>query len=130
MTAKPDAGTILVVDDDEQMRGLIARMVKGFGYTAIQAADGSEAIHAYSANFRDIVAATLDLDMPTTNGREVLAMLSEYAPKLPIVIATGLELSKVQLIGRVPGTRGVTYLKKPFQSAELKDALDRAIQTT
>jgi CheY-like chemotaxis protein len=103
----PVPNTVLVIDDDARMRKTIARMVTTIGYEVLEAADGSEGIHLFGSNADRIVAITLDLTMPTTNGRETLAMLSELAPLLPIVISSGLDPHAERLRGRIPGTPGV-----------------------
>jgi DNA-binding response OmpR family regulator len=123
----PVPNTILVIDDDDRMRKTIARMVSTLGYEVLEAADGSEGIHLFGANADRIVAVTLDLTMPNTNGRETLAMLSEFSPLLPIVISSGLDPHAERLRGRIPGTPGITYLQKPYGPAQLKVALDTVI---
>lgn len=118
--------TILVVDDEDAVRLTLVKLLELEGFRTLQARDGSEAVHVFAERSRDITAVTLDLSMPTTSGRETLKMLSEYAPTLPIVIATALPLPS-DLIGRIPGTPGVRYLQKPFSSRELARELRRVI---
>ncbi|HVZ49372.1 MAG TPA: response regulator [Gemmatimonadaceae bacterium] len=120
------ANTVLVIEDQNEVRRALARMLKVEGFDVLEARDGSEAVHLYAAHAARIVAATLDLMMPTTNGRETLAMLSEFAPRLPIVVSTALPLPD-NLIGRVPGSRGVGYLQKPYTAKQLSDELRRVI---
>lgn len=123
----PKPNTVLVVDDDAKTRAVIAKMIRAVGYEPLEAANGSEAIHHYAARSNDIAAATLDLMMPETNGRATLAMLSEIAPFLPIVISSGLDPNAERLQGRIPGTPGVTYLQKPYKQEQLKAALDKVM---
>jgi len=118
--------TILVIDDDLKVRHMISGLLAREGFETITAADGSEAIHIFAERSGEISAVTLDLEMPTTNGKEALAMLSAYAPTLPIVIASGLPLPD-DLLGRVPGTRGVGYIQKPFTGQALAAELRRVI---
>lgn len=127
MVHTPARRTILVVDDDAKTRRAIAKMVAACGFTPLEAGDGSEAIHLFAAHSQEIVAATLDLMMPETNGRATLAMLSEFAPTLPIVISSGLDPHAERLQGRIPGTPGVTYLQKPYDTAALKAALEKVM---
>jgi len=117
--------TILIIDDDPRVRATLVHMLTSAGYRTLEARDGSEAIHLFADRSREITAVTLDLVMPTTDGKETLAMLSAYAPNLPIVIATAY--GPKELTGRVPGTRGVGYLQKPFTTAELTAELRRVI---
>ncbi len=118
--------TVLVVDDDDAVRKAMVRLLKGAGFAALEARDGSEAVHIFGQNAAAITAVTLDIAMPTTNGRETLAMLSEFAPGLPIIIATAFPLPD-DLIGRQPGDPGVGYLQKPFTAVELNTELRRVI---
>lgn len=101
------------------------RRLQKSGFATVEARDGSEAIHIYSERAGEITAVTLDLAMPNTNGRETLAMLSEFAPNLPILIVSSTELDEP--IGRRPGTRGVGFVQKPFTPEELVAALRRVI---
>lgn len=118
--------TILVIDDDDAVRRGLVRLLKGAGFDTLEARDGSEAIHVFAEHSKTITAVTLDLEMPTTNGRATLAMLSEFAPKLPIIVATAYSKPD-DLIGRRPGEPGVGYLQKPFSAAELNTELRRVI---
>jgi len=118
--------TVLVIDDDEKVRRAIARMLKVDGFDVLEARDGSEAVHLYGNHAGEVVAATLDLVMPTTDGRETLAMLSAFGPNLPIVVSTALPKPD-NLLGRVPGTRGVGYLQKPYSAAQLAAEVRRVI---
>lgn len=118
--------TILVIDDDDAVRRGLVRLLAGAGFETLEAKDGSEAIHVFAEHSKTITAVTLDMEMPTTNGRATLAMLSQFAPDLPIVVATAYEKPD-DLIGRKPGERGVGYLQKPFSAAELNAELRRVI---
>lgn len=118
--------TILVIDDDDAVRRGLVRLLKSAGFDTLEASDGSEAIHVFAEHSKKITAVTLDMEMPTTNGRATLAMLSQFAPDLPIVVATAYEKPD-DLIGRQPGERGVGYLQKPFSAAELNTELRRVI---
>lgn len=121
-----ERNTVLVIEDNNDVRKALGKMLKSEGFAVLEARDGSEAVHIYGSHAAEIVAATLDMMMPNTDGREVLAMLSDFAPNLPIVISTALPLPD-NLIGRKPGTRGVGYLQKPYTARALSDELHRVI---
>src|SRR5262245_20278351 len=116
--------TILVVEDMDEVRRALARTLRGFGYETIEARDGTEAVRIYGENAARIVAVTLDLMMPETDGRETLAMLSSFAPEMAIVISSALPQPE-NLLGRKPGDLGVAYLQKPYSGDELKAAISR-----
>jgi DNA-binding response OmpR family regulator len=112
-----EAGTVLVIDDTESIRRTIAKALEREGFRTIEATNGSEAMELFDARADEIVAATLDLDMPLIDGKDTLKVLSERAPFLPILVVTGWPLEGLQ--GRIPGTPGVGYLAKPFSPAKL-----------
>jgi CheY-like chemotaxis protein len=119
--------TVLVVDDERVVRTTICMMLHEMGYKTLEAGDGEEALQLVAANSESLAATTLNLMMPTMNGRATLAALSRVAPFLPIVISSGLAPFAEPLQGRIPGTPGTTYLQKPYEQAQLKAALDRVI---
>ena len=117
--------TVLIVDDEAPIRNAMAGLLRHAGYESLQAKNGSEAIHMFAEHADELVAVTLDLMMPTTNGRETLAMLHAYAPHLPIVICTAIEPPAE--LSPAPGSPGVGYLSKPFTPEQLKTELQRVI---
>lgn len=118
--------TILVIDDEDAVRRSLVMLLRREGFDTLEARDGSEAIHVFADHASRITAVTLDLTMPTTNGRETHAMISEYAPALPIVIATALP-KPTDLLGRAPGSRGVGYIQKPPSGKALAEEIRRVI---
>jgi two-component system cell cycle sensor histidine kinase/response regulator CckA len=118
--------TVLVVEDMDDVRKALAKMVQMQGFEVLQARDGSEAVHVFSEHSEEIVAVTLDLMMPTTDGRETLAMLSSFAPNVAIVVSSALPQPD-NLLGREPGSPGVGYLQKPYSAEELGNELRRCI---
>lgn len=126
MSHSSPRNTVLVVEDMDEVRRALVKMVSSLGYDVLEARDGSEAVHLYGQNADRVAAVTLDLMMPTTDGRETLAMLSAFAPNVGIVISSALPQPE-NLLGRVPGQRGVGYLQKPYSAGELGDELRRVI---
>lgn len=118
--------TVLIIEDEAEVRRPLAKLLRSEGFAVLEAHDGSEAVHLFADHAGRIAAVTLDLMMPTTDGRETLAMLSAFAPGVPIVILTAFDLPDT-LLGRVPGTRGVAYVQKPYEAAELTGAIRRVI---
>jgi PAS domain S-box-containing protein len=81
-------GTILVVDDEQQVREVISRVLTSCGYTVIPAEDGREALLRYGDG-SEIDLVVLDMVMPGMGGRECLARLREANAAVRVVIATG-----------------------------------------
>jgi two-component system cell cycle sensor histidine kinase/response regulator CckA len=81
-------GTILVVDDEPQVREVISRVLTSCGYTVIPAEDGREALQRYGDG-SEIDLVVLDMVMPGMGGRECLARLRKANAAVRVVIATG-----------------------------------------
>lgn len=121
--------SLLVIDDDEQYRALVRRMLEDDGH---QVMDASSAETGYEI-FRSISldAVITDILMPDTDGIELITRLRREQPKLPIIAISGggkcpaeLYLSSSQYLG---ATR---TLSKPFRRSELLQAVNEALAGT
>ena len=122
----PGADSILVVDDDVQVRALVGEAFSGNGFELREAADGDEALAKIAARSPDVII--LDLVMPTMDGFEVLERLQAdpETRSIPVLILTGRMLSpqeRTLLRGRA-----VALLEKnDYSGAELRALVDRAL---
>jgi CheY-like chemotaxis protein len=112
MAEKP---TILVVDDDRPILALMRNLLKEFGYHAVTADTGTEAINA--AREQPPALVLLDKNMPGMTGDEVISMLrgEPGLDKLPILILSGERLSRDDLVAL--GADGA--VQKPFDVMHL-----------
>jgi len=85
------AGTesLLVVDDETSLRTLLAAAFSLKGYHVDTAATGLEAIEMISDSTRELDAVLLDLNMPGTNGLQVLKVIRACRPNLPVLVISG-----------------------------------------
>jgi len=88
---RPDAGDVLVVDDDPAMRELVSRSLRRVGFTTVEAANGEEAL--LRARVVSPAMVVLDLLMPGIDGFEVLRQLRAEGNDVPILVLTGKSLS-------------------------------------
>lgn len=117
-----DAGTVLVVDDEPLVRRATQRLLRGLGRDSLVTSNGRAALDAYRASPRTIAVAVIDLMMPGMSGFELFRELRAATPELPIVIASGGSSgTDVATLLDEPRT---ALLGKPFDAAELADALD------
>jgi|GEM_PF-180505 len=113
-TAGP-AATILVVDDDLDMRRMLVASLETLGYRVLEAADGSAGLAALAAGNPDLLM--VDFAMPGMNGAEVAKAARERQPDLPIVFASGY--AETAAIESVAG-HNVPVLRKPFRLDDLQ----------
>ena len=111
----PATRVVLVIDDEELVRDVVARMIEDLGYGTLTAADGATGIALANAN--PIDAVLVDLSMPRMNGREVIEQLRKNRPTLPIIVCSGYDCD-----GHGP-TQADAYLPKPFRI----DVLERTL---
>jgi len=112
-TAKSGVRTVLVVEDDEELRDLIGDLLEEEGYEVIAAADGKEAMDYLRAASKPPSLLLLDLMMPVVNGWELLRIMKgdQWLAPIPVVVMTAVKRD------RPPGAAAV--LKKPFKITEL-----------
>jgi CheY-like chemotaxis protein len=110
--------TVLVVDDDEDIRDVLRLNLEPAGYRVLAAADGAEALEMVERSRPD--AIVLDVVMPRVDGWEVLRRLKARASELeavPVVMLTALGDREDRLRGGIEGA--IRYMTKPFDPAAL-----------
>jgi CheY-like chemotaxis protein len=112
----------LVVDDTEDIRDLMSRMVVRLGHLADQAADGVEAVEALAQNSYDIML--LDLTMPRMSGEDVVRWLREHPDRgegLDVVVVSAWAGEQRAVLQEL----GVTsVLPKPLRGQQLRDLIE------
>lgn len=120
------AGTILVVDDEPDVRTVARLMVRKGGYEVVEASNGREAVEALAAEAETIVAVLLDVTMPEMDGHEALPKLREIAPGLPVVLISGYDRGEVAQHLSNPAAP-TEFVPKPFTTAQLLSAISRVV---
>jgi len=105
---------VLIVDDDEKLRKLLAEYLGGYGYQVTTLADGLAIVHAMEKNRPDIVI--LDIMMPGKDGLEVLRDIRTKF-SVPVVMLTAKGEDEDRIVGLELGADD--YLPKPFNPREL-----------
>jgi len=118
--------TILVVEDESEIRVLTQEILETFGYRVLSAQNGEQALVIYREQGQAIDLVLLDLNMPGMGGRGCLQELLAINPRARIIIASGYPENGHGHEALVLGARG--FIGKPYQMAELaakvRDALD------
>jgi len=114
-------GTILLVDDEESLLALGARMLEHLGFTVLTAADGLEAVELYRRRGKEIDLVLMDLTMPHMDGAEAFGELRRLNPEVRVVLASGYGHEDVASRFAGKGLDGV--LQKPYTLLKLREAL-------
>lgn len=122
----PAGTTVLVVEDEPEVRGLIRRILSGHGYDVLAAPGPVEAI-AMTRDRRDarIDLVLTDVVMPKMNGPELIVALRQLRPEIPALFMSGYTDDATV----VEGVRdaAIAFLEKPFHAADLLAAVEDAV---
>jgi CheY-like chemotaxis protein len=118
-------GTVLLVDDQAEVREVTSSILDRLGYTVITAEDGVAALALFEQHRAAIRLILLDVRMPRMDGVETLRRLRRTAPGLPVVIVSGFGADKDLAVIRAMGVQGV--VEKPFTVSELSETMARAL---
>ena len=116
---------VLLVDDDGQVRGALARQLQSLGYVADVAGDGAKALLMAAAYDYEVVVT--DLLMPEVDGMELMSILARRSPVISFILMTGAQNLGKHHSPAVDG-RLTTVLAKPLGKHELQNALDQAFE--
>jgi DNA-binding NtrC family response regulator len=119
----PNKQHLLLVDDDQRMRELLADVFTGKGYQVTAIADGREALlHLETVAFDTVIT---DLMMPQVSGTEVLEAAQRRDAQLPVIIITGYGTVDSAIAAMKIGAHD--YIQKPFDPEELALIVKRAL---
>ncbi len=104
--------TIMVVDDDHQMRDLLGELLESVGYETISASSGIECLALYQENQNKISLIILDMMMPQMSGKKCLEALLELDPTVKVLISSGH--SDDGPISEALGTGAKAFINKPY----------------
>jgi DNA-binding NtrC family response regulator len=111
--------TVLVVDDEAEVRNLLSELLTRCDYEVVTAANGVEAVAALSETPPDLVL--LDLTLPGVSGLEVMKRIQSTMPSTPVIILSGTPDSAAALTAVRMGA--YAYLPKPFEFEHLQRLL-------
>ena len=107
--------TVLVVDDEDQIRALLLSTLRFAGYDVLEAADGASALGVLSGS--DVALVVLDVGLPDIDGFEMVRLLRSRNVVTPVLMLT----ARVEIEDRVRGLKlgADDYVTKPFSAAEI-----------
>lgn len=114
----PGSGkTILVLDDEADVRKLITTVLSSEGYRVLTATSGEGAIKALKRSKQPVDLALLDVVSPGMSGPMVADRIAELNPKLPVLFISGY--GDTIVVQRYVVDKGYALLAKPFTGEEL-----------
>jgi CheY-like chemotaxis protein/two-component sensor histidine kinase len=127
--AKPDlsvptngtTATLLLVEDEEELRSSVSKMLSRRGFSVIGAGDGSAAVDLLRSHPHDIDLILLDMTLPGTPSREVIAEAQRIRPEVKVVLTSAYSREMVAQSINASIVRG--FIRKPFQISELLQIL-------
>jgi two-component system cell cycle sensor histidine kinase/response regulator CckA len=117
------AGTILVVEDEAPLRRLVVKILRGAGYTVLEAASGEEGI-TLAGRERGLDLLLTDVIMPNLSGPEMVKRLRAARPELAVLFMSGYDNA---LIDRAGLDRTASFLPKPFSPRALLAKVNEVI---
>jgi PAS domain S-box-containing protein len=125
--AEAPGETILVVEDEVNLRRLTRQFLENQGYQVLEAADGAAAVQICVAHQGTIHLLLTDVIMPGMNGRELAHRVSEIRPNIKVMYMSGYTENAIGHNGTLDA--GITLLQKPFTlhalKAKVREVLDK-----
>ena len=117
---------ILVVDDQSDVRAMISIVLRVNHFEIVEAASAEAALKAFESSSFDL--AIVDIFLHGTNGLDLIRMMRERVPSLPIVAISGM--TALDFLSASPELADVVCLQKPFRPNELVRAIEAACESS
>ena len=114
-------GTILLADDNDQVRAWAREVLELYGYSVLEAADGEKALKVASGHDGNIDLLVTDVVMPALGGPELAERLAGARPGLRVLLISGYTDRGIVEHGVLP--RDARFLQKPFSASALGEAV-------
>jgi signal transduction histidine kinase/ActR/RegA family two-component response regulator len=120
-----DGPTILLVDDEDSIRGLVRRILEAEGYVILEARNGREALALCEDRRGPIDLLLTDVLMPELGGRELASGALKLRPEMGVLFMSGY--APEMILDQGAGN-GASFLQKPYTPTELKRKVREAIE--
>jgi len=118
-------GTILIVDDEEMLRGVLRYQIEKMGLRVLEAQDGQEALEVYRQHEKEINLVILDYKMPKLDGVEALIALRKFDPQVRAILSSGYSAKEAFKGHDALGWSG--FIQKPYQPKELAETIRKLL---
>ena len=121
LTQWQGSGTILLAEDEHQVRLIAKAQLEMLGFTVIEASNGKEALELFQKNAAKITLVVTDMGMPVMNGHELVRELKKLRPELPIIISSGF--GDVDVSYKISRDDIAGLIGKPYSFDQLREVL-------
>lgn len=125
--------TILLAEDEAEVRNFCEKVLEKFGYKVITAADGEEAIQKFIENKEEIHLLIFDVLMPKKSGKEAYNAIKERMPDMKVLFMSGYSEDIIHKKG-LPLKKGLHFISKPISPKRflmrVRMVLDNSLSTT
>jgi two-component system response regulator AtoC len=127
MPVEKNGHTILIGEDEPEIRAYLEMALKAMGYAVEMAEDGDEILGCLQSPGQDISAVLLDIVMPQRDGLDVLREIRRLAPALPVIMVSGAGGPMNVVTAMKSGA--TDFLSKPVSHDDLRTALAKALES-
>ena len=125
LAEKPHAITVLVIDDEEDIREVISLLLVRHGLKVITAADGQSGLELFNRQADQISVVLLDVIMPGISSEQVSRAMLARRPDVRIILSSGYSAENTHIA--CASTPNIEFLQKPYTVATLLDKVTAAI---
>jgi len=118
-------GTVLLVEDEEQVLMVAKSMLKTLGFTVIEAVNGHDALDLYQAKSSEITLVLTDIGMPVMDGYELIRELKKLNPTLPIIMSSGF--GDIDISSKVSRRDVAGIIGKPYNFTQMREVINSVI---
>ena len=118
---------VLVVDDEKEVRAMTAAVLTQYGYRALTASDGAEAVAIYAQHRTEILVVITDIMMPVVDGVALCRVLRKMDSEVCLIVSSGY--ADESRLGELRSLNVREVLYKPFSSETLVTAIGEALST-
>jgi PAS domain S-box-containing protein len=116
------AKTVLLIDDDDEVRLVTAHMLERLGCHVLQACDGPEGLASFRNHANVIDTVLVDVTLPKMNGNQVFDEIRHMKPDTRVVLMSGYSEAETGC-----GGKPTAFLRKPFRLHDLRSTIERGL---
>jgi len=118
-------GTVLIVEDSQDVRNVMAEIVSLFGYDVSVAGDGLEAWHKLASFSYDLIIT--DMGMPKMGGEDLVRNMRQGGIDTPVILIAGIDIQKGKFGGDT--LTNCRFVQKPFTIEDIKQTISGLLKT-